>query len=312
MAPARILYLAFFSSLEIGARAHQGADRVTERIQLLGDVRPTTPIRPSGSTRMGAHVSEKPPGAGASDCGLEHTSRVQIEDFRDLDLRRQKPLSTRRSRRRQCFLDIAIVGLGCSSRKRPIPCLLGADPDGAVAFRDIPSSRWNHARIFLDDSLRTPDKAYTGRGVLDDAEIREFGASLRLCAAARAGDRPQHRLLLDVVRCALQRRLGAQKTVPAPPAARVRRASVSEYKDTPQPLAALQDAGRAVRAQARRRRRPRARSAGAGRHSGARVSMPGTCSHDSAIARSSSTWAARRSRWTRRARRPSSRHTKPC
>ena len=62
-------------------------------------------------------------------------------------------------------MDVAIVGLGCRFPQAPDPVsywdLIRA---GTVTFRQIPASRWNHARIFLDDSLRTPDKAYIGRG----------------------------------------------------------------------------------------------------------------------------------------------------
>src|SRR6266446_453636 len=146
--------------------------------------------------------------APASTCGLRHTWRVWSEVFRYLDVRRQKPLRTpRRPDRRQCFLDIAIVGLGCRFPQARDPLSYwDLIRSGAVAFRDIPASRWNHARVFLDASLRTPDTAYIGRGAyLDDAEIREFGAlHFGLPPRRVQVTDPQQRLLLDVVRCAFQ------------------------------------------------------------------------------------------------------------
>jgi len=131
-------------------------------------------------------------------------------------------------------LDIAIVGLGCRFPQARDPLSYwDLIRSGAVAFRDIPSSRWNHARVFLDDSLRTPDKAYIGRGAyLEDAEIREFGA-LHFGLAPRRVQvtDPQHRLLLDVVRCALQDAGWERKPFPRRRAGVFVGASVSEYKE---------------------------------------------------------------------------------
>ncbi len=76
---------------------------------------------------------------------------------------------------------------------------------GGVTFRPVPRSRWDHSKFF-DASLRIPDKAYIDRGAyLEDDEIREFGA-LHFGIAPRRIQvtDPQHRLLLDTVRCALQ------------------------------------------------------------------------------------------------------------
>ena len=131
-------------------------------------------------------------------------------------------------------MDVAIVGLGCRFPQAPDPVsywdLICA---GTVTFREIPASRWNHARIFLDDSLRTPDKAYVGRGAyLDDEEIRQFGA-LHFGLAPRRVQvtDPQHRLLLDVVRCALQDAGWERKPFPRKRAGVFVGASVSEYKE---------------------------------------------------------------------------------
>ena len=131
-------------------------------------------------------------------------------------------------------MDIAIVGLGCRFPDAQDPLSYWElIRSGRVAFREIPSSRWNHAGVFLDDSLRTPDKAYIGRGAyLDDAELREFGA-LHFGLAPRRVQvtDPQHRLLLDVVRCALQDAGWERKPFPRRRAGVFVGASVSEYKE---------------------------------------------------------------------------------
>ncbi len=131
-------------------------------------------------------------------------------------------------------MDIAIVGLGCRFPQAHDPLSYWElIRSGRVAFRDIPPSRWNHAQVFFDDSLRTPDKAYIARGAyLDDEEIREFGA-LHFGLAPRRVQvtDPQHRLLLDVVRCALQDAGWERKPFPRRRAGVFVGASVSEYKE---------------------------------------------------------------------------------
>jgi 8-amino-7-oxononanoate synthase len=103
-------------------------------------------------------------------------------------------------------LDIAIVGLGCKFPGARDP--LGyweLIRSGTVTFRPIPPSRWEHG-LFFDPSTRIPDKAYIDKGAyLEDDEVREF-AALHFGIAPRRIQvtDPQHRLLLDTVRCALQ------------------------------------------------------------------------------------------------------------
>ena len=103
-------------------------------------------------------------------------------------------------------MEIAIVGLGCRFPQ-------AADPlgywelirRGTVTFGPIPASRWDHA-LFFDPSTRIPDRAYIDKGAyLGDDEIREFGA-LHFGIAPRRIQvtDPQHRILLDAVRGALQ------------------------------------------------------------------------------------------------------------
>ncbi|HEY5677399.1 MAG TPA: beta-ketoacyl synthase N-terminal-like domain-containing protein, partial [Myxococcales bacterium] len=103
-------------------------------------------------------------------------------------------------------MDIAIVGLGCKFPSARDP--LGyweLIRSGTVTFRPIPPSRWDHA-LFFDPSTRIPDKAYIDKGAyLEDDEVREF-AALHFGIAPRRIQvtDPQHRLLLDTVRSALQ------------------------------------------------------------------------------------------------------------
>jgi acyl transferase domain-containing protein len=103
-------------------------------------------------------------------------------------------------------LDIAIVGLGCKfPSARDLLGYWELIRSGTVTFRPIPASRWDHA-LFFDPSTRIPDKAYIDKGAyLDDDEVREF-AALHFGIAPRRIQvtDPQHRLLLDTVRAALQ------------------------------------------------------------------------------------------------------------
>jgi 8-amino-7-oxononanoate synthase len=103
-------------------------------------------------------------------------------------------------------VDIAIIGLGCRFPSAANPLAFWEMVQSAqVTFRPVPRSRWNH-EAFHDTSLRTPEKAYIARGAyLGDDELREFGA-LHFGIAPRrvAVTDPQHRLLLDAVRSALE------------------------------------------------------------------------------------------------------------
>ena len=103
-------------------------------------------------------------------------------------------------------MDIAIVGLGCRFPRAKDPLAYwDLVRSGTVAFGPVPSSRWDH-QTFFDPSLRVPDKTYIERGAfLGEDEVREFGA-LHFGIAPRRVQvtDPQHRLLLDTVRCALQ------------------------------------------------------------------------------------------------------------
>ena len=103
-------------------------------------------------------------------------------------------------------MDIAIVGLGCRFPNARDPLAYWElIRDGKVTFRPIPPSRWDHS-LFYDETTRIPDKAYIDKGAyLDDDEIAHF-ATLHFGIAPRRIQvtDPQHRLLLDAVRGALQ------------------------------------------------------------------------------------------------------------
>jgi 8-amino-7-oxononanoate synthase len=103
-------------------------------------------------------------------------------------------------------LDIAIVGLGCRfPRARDPVGYWDLIRQGGVTFGPIPKDRWDHS-VFYDPTTRVSDKTYIDKGAyLDESEVREFGA-LHFGIAPRRLQvtDPQHRLLLDAVRGALQ------------------------------------------------------------------------------------------------------------
>src|SRR5205807_949161 len=82
-------------------------------------------------------------------------------------------------------LEIAIVGLGCRFPGARDPLAYWElIRSGTVAFRRIPTSRWDHS-TFYDPTTRIPDKAYVDKGAyLEDEELREF-ASLHYGIAPR-------------------------------------------------------------------------------------------------------------------------------
>jgi len=103
-------------------------------------------------------------------------------------------------------LDIAIVGLGCRFPQARDPVgYWDLIRRGTVAFGPIPKDRWDHA-LFFDSTTRVPDKTYIDKGAyLDESEVREFGAlHFGLAPRRLQVTDPQHRILLDAVRGALQ------------------------------------------------------------------------------------------------------------
>ncbi|HXN55795.1 MAG TPA: SDR family NAD(P)-dependent oxidoreductase, partial [Myxococcales bacterium] len=130
-------------------------------------------------------------------------------------------------------MDIAIIGLGCRFPGARDPLgFWNLVRDGRVTFRAVPPSRWDHS-AFYDAALRLPDKTYVERGAyLDDDDLVEFGA-LHFGIAPRRVQvtDPQHRLLLETVRCALQDAGYETRAWDRRRAGVFVGASVSEYKE---------------------------------------------------------------------------------
>lgn len=127
--------------------------------------------------------------------------------------------------------DIAVVGLGCRFPHAPnVNALWRLVRDGEIAFEKIETQRWNH-RSFYSPDRRATDKTYAVKGAFIDG-IDEF-AALHFGIAPRRlhVTDPQHRLLIETVRDALQ-----DSGYDARPFDRANTgvffgASVSEYKD---------------------------------------------------------------------------------
>ncbi|GGW55965.1 hypothetical protein GCM10010503_36350 [Streptomyces lucensis JCM 4490] len=100
--------------------------------------------------------------------------------------------------------DIAVVGLGCRfpgahDTRAYWRLLLGAEQ----RFAPVPEERWNHAAFHDPVDRSAPDTAYTDQVAFLD-EVDRFAASHYGLPPRRAGAMdPQHRLMLDVTREAL-------------------------------------------------------------------------------------------------------------
>jgi acyl transferase domain-containing protein len=127
--------------------------------------------------------------------------------------------------------DIAIVGLGCRFPRAPhVGAYWRNICDARVCFSEIPAERWNHA-LFYDPSPRAIDKTYARKvGLLDD--VRAFSAMHYGLAPLRVSVMdPQHRLLLDTVRVALEDAGYGEAMLAGSRTGVFVGASVSEYKD---------------------------------------------------------------------------------
>jgi 8-amino-7-oxononanoate synthase len=127
--------------------------------------------------------------------------------------------------------DVAIVGIGC---RFPQAADAGAYwrniLDARVCFSEIPGDRWDHG-LFYDPSPRAIDKTYARKvGLLDD--VRSFAALHYGLAPLRVNVMdPQHRLLLDCVRVALEDAGMREAALAGTHTGVYVGASVSEYKD---------------------------------------------------------------------------------
>jgi acyl transferase domain-containing protein/7-keto-8-aminopelargonate synthetase-like enzyme len=126
---------------------------------------------------------------------------------------------------------IAIVGLACRFPQAPDVNAYWRNITGArVCFSEIPTDRWNHS-LFYDPSPRAIDKTYARKvGLLDD--VRSFSAMHYGLAPLRVTVMdPQHRLLLDTVRVALEDAGYGETMLAGSRTGVFVGASVSEYKD---------------------------------------------------------------------------------
>src|SRR5262249_53255775 len=102
--------------------------------------------------------------------------------------------------------------------------------DGEVTFEDIGDSRWKHSSFFSADA-RAPDKTYVKKGAFIDG-VDAFAALHYGLAPRRVQvTDPQHRLLVEMVRQALQDAGYEKKAIPKAETGVFVGASVSEYKD---------------------------------------------------------------------------------
>ena len=101
--------------------------------------------------------------------------------------------------------DVAIVGMACRfPHARDLNALWKLLLDGEVTFEDIPADRWNHATFYEPNDVRAADKTYVRKGAFIEG-IREFAALHYGLAPRRVQvTDPQHRLLVEMSRQALQ------------------------------------------------------------------------------------------------------------
>jgi acyl transferase domain-containing protein/NAD(P)-dependent dehydrogenase (short-subunit alcohol dehydrogenase family) len=100
--------------------------------------------------------------------------------------------------------DIAIIGMACRFPDAGDVLDFWANvAAGRTSFREIPADRWDH-RPFRSESPREPDKTPVARGAFLD-DVRRFPALHHGIAPRRVEMMdPQHRLVLEAVRVALQ------------------------------------------------------------------------------------------------------------
>ena len=127
---------------------------------------------------------------------------------------------------------VAIIGMGCRFPKaNDLSEYWRNIRQGRVCFSRIPAERWNH-ELYYHPSGRETDKTYARKvGLLDD--VRSFAALHYGIAPLRARVMdPQHRLLLDTVRVAIEDAgYGGRPRGWRSRAGVFIGASVSEYKD---------------------------------------------------------------------------------
>ena len=101
--------------------------------------------------------------------------------------------------------DIAVIGMACKfPHAKDLSALWRVVRSGEVTFEDIPEERWNHASFFDATDLRAADKTYVRKGAFVEG-YKEFAALHYGLAPRRVQVMdPQHRLLIEAVRQAIQ------------------------------------------------------------------------------------------------------------
>ena len=100
--------------------------------------------------------------------------------------------------------DIAIVGMACRFAEAPnVDTFWQNILAGKESFSEIPKDRWDN-EAFYSSVPRNLDKSYVQKGAFIE-NVRDFAAMHYGIAPKRVqGMDPQHRLLMDTVRAALQ------------------------------------------------------------------------------------------------------------
>lgn len=127
---------------------------------------------------------------------------------------------------------IAVVGMACRfPHAKDLPELWQLISKGEVAFKDIDDSRWKHSAFFDPNDVRAVDKTYVRKGAFIDG-VDEFAALYYGLAPRRVQVMdPQHRLVIEATRQALQDAGYENKPFDRSRTGVFIGASVSEYKD---------------------------------------------------------------------------------
>ena len=127
--------------------------------------------------------------------------------------------------------DIAVVGMACKfPHARDLNALWRVVRTGEVTFEDISDTRWKHSSFFSPDA-RAVDKTYVRKGAFVEG-VDEFAALHYGLAPRRVQVMdPQHRLLVETVRQAIQDAGYEKKSFDRRNTGVFVGASVSEYKD---------------------------------------------------------------------------------
>ncbi len=127
--------------------------------------------------------------------------------------------------------DIAVVGMACRfPHARDVNQLWRVIREGEITFDEIGDTRWKHSSFYSPDA-RAIDKTYVTKGGFVDG-VDEFAALHYGLAPRRVQvTDPQHRLLVETVRQALQDAGYEKRSLPKTETGVFVGASVSEYKD---------------------------------------------------------------------------------